>query len=379
MKLKRAVFILLVCGLVLAVFRVSEAVVDLRRIEEVLKKDVLTQQDFEVIDEFMNDAVTDMVRTMDFTQVSKTRAIIVSHQSEQAQYAQQYSEAAYRHIAEGIQEARTDIRDENTRFKVITNLLILVDSLKDPRLTDLAIQEIGHGNNAVRYWAVRASTDPELWAKISQNQNSAAQRATRIMTACDQVVDTSSPEVLLQMAEFAGRFDTAQASGLLMHVADARIRSYADWSVSYELMDGAVLRLLGDKILAGGNGSSDQLAKRFAHLYSFAIQRYVKGLSLGRLTSVSRNYLISVLIDTEEKTLSRLLGAPQTTIRRVIEAGDLAGLQTEHGRLLGTEGSAGAVSAKFNFNYGTDGQSRTAPPVLPNPPQRTAPADETQS
>ncbi len=377
MKLKRAVFILLVCGLVLAVLEVSKAVVDLRRIEEVIKKDVLTQQDFQVIDEFMDDAVTDMVRTTDFTQVSKTRAIIVSHQSDQAQYAEQYSEAAYRHIAEGMQEARADIRDENTRFKVITNLLILVDSLKDPRLVDLAVQEIGHDNSAVRYWAVRASTDPEVWTKIGQNQGSAAQLAARIMTACDQVVDSSSPEVLLQMAEFAGRFDTAQASQLLMHIADARIRSYADWSVGYELMDSAVLRLLCDKIVAGKSGNSDQLAKRFANLYSFAIQRYVKGLSLGRLSSVSRNYLISVLIDTEEKCLNRLLGTPQTAIRRAIEAGDLAGLQAEAGRLLGTDSSAGAIPTKYNFNYGTDGQVRTAPPVLPDPPQRR-PATETQ-
>lgn len=372
MKLKRAVFIFLVCGLVLAILEVSEAVVDLQRIEEVMKKDVLTQQDFQIIDEFMNDAVADMVRATDFTQVSKTRAIIVSHQSEQAQYAQQYSESAYRQIAEGMQEARTDIRDENTRFKVITNLLILVDSLQDPRLIDLAIQEIGHENSAVRYWAVRASTNRELWSQIGQGQGSAAQLATRIMRACDQVVDTSSPEVLVQMAEFAGRFDTEQAAGLLMHIAEARIRRYADWSVRYELMDSAVLRLLCDKIVAGGNGSSDQLGRQFSQLYSFALQRYIKGLNLGRLSELSRNYLISVLIDTEEKCLTRLLGTPQTTIRRAIEAGDAMALQTEHDRLFGTESGAGVIPSKFNFSYGQPGQRQTAPPVLSDPPERPA-------
>jgi len=379
MKLKRAVFVFLVCGLVLAIFEVSKAVVDLRRIEEVIKKDVLTQQDFQIIDEFMNDAVTDMVRATDFTQVSKTRAIILSHQSEHPQYAQQYSESAYRQIAEGMQEARTDIRDENTRFKVITNLLILVDSLKDPRLVDLAVQEIPHSNNAVRYWAVRASTNPELWTKIGQGQGSATQLATRIMTACDQIVDSSSAEVLLLVAEFAGRFDTAQAAGLLIHVAEARIRSYADWSVDYELMDSALLRLLCGKIVAAGSGASDQLAKRFAQLYSFAFQRYIKGQNLGRLNEMSRNYLLSVLIDTEEKCLGQLLGTPQTTIRRAIEAGDLTALQTENDRLFGTDSGAGAIPAKFNFSYGAPGENRTAPPVLPDPPQRAAPAAEPQA
>ncbi len=374
MKLQRAVFILLVCGLVLAVLEVSKAVVDLRRIEEVMKKEVLTQQDFQVIDEFMNDAVTDMVRATDFTQVSKTRAIILSHQSEHPQYAQQYSESAHRQIAEGIQEARTDIRDERTQFKVIANLLILIDSLKDPRLVDLAVREIPHSNNAVRYWALRASTNPELWAKIGQNQGSAAQLATRIMAACDQIVGSSSAEVLLQVAEFAGRFNTAEATGLLIRVAEVRFGRYADWSVDYELMDSAVLRLLCDKIVAAGTGASDQLARRFAHLYSFAIQRYIKGQNLGRLHETSRNHLLSVLIDAEDKCLGQLLGTPQTTIRRAIEAGDLTALQTESDRLFGTENSAGAIPTKFGFNYGAPGQSRTAPPILPDPPQPTAPA-----
>lgn len=375
MKLKRAVFVLLVCGLVLAVLGVSKAVVDARRVEEVMEKDALTQQDLEAIDDFVRDAVGSLVRTIDFTEVSKIRAIIVSHQSTQTQYARQYSESCYRHIAEGIEYARTDIRDESTLFKVITNLLILIDSLKDPQLIDLAIQEIPHSNSAVRYWAVRASTNAELWAKMGQGQG-AAQLATRVLNACERVVDSSSPEVLLQMAKFAGRFNTVQASELLMHVAEARIRSYADWSVRYELMDAAVLRLLTDKIVDGGNGSSAQLARRFARLYSFAIQRYIKGQNLGRLTNVSRNYLISVLIDTEDKCLGRLLGTPQVTIRRAVEAGDLAALQDEHARLLGTEDDAGAVPTRFNFTYGGQDERRTAPPTLPNPPRRTAPAAE---
>ncbi|MDI6448335.1 hypothetical protein [Anaerobaca lacustris] len=377
MKLKRAVFVLLVCGLVLAVLGISKAALDARRIEDVMKKDALTQQDFQIIDQFIRDAVATLVRTIDFTEVSKTRALVVSHQSTQAQYAQQYSESCYRHIAEGMEHARADIRDETTLFKVVTNLLILIDSLKDPRLIELAIQEIPHGNSAVRYWAVRASTDPELWTKIGQGQG-AAQLATRVMTACDQVVDSSGPEVLLQIARFAGRFDTGQATALLMRITEVRVRSYADWSVNYELMDGAVLRLLTDKIVGGGNGGSDQLARRFAHLYSFAIQRYIKGQNLGRLRDVSRNYLISVLIDTEDKCVGRLLGAPQATIRRAIEGGDLAGLQAEHDRLLGTAASAGVIPTRFNFSYGAQGENRTAPPVLPDPPQRTAPAAEDQ-
>jgi len=371
MKLKRAVFVLLVTGLVLAVFEVSKAVVDLRRIEEVLKKSVLTPQDLQVIDEFMKDAVTDLVRTTDFTQVSKTRTIIVSHQSSQAQYAQQYSESAYRHIAEGMQEAKTDIRDEGRRFKVIANLLILIDRLKDPRLVDLAIAEIRHPNSAVRYWAVRSATDAGLWAKLSQDQSAAAQVAGRIFAECSAVVDESSPEVLNLMTEFAGRSATAEAERLLIQIADARIGHYADWSVRYELMDSTILRLLCDKLVAGGP-SSPQLAKRFGQLLSFVLQRYAVGQRDGAIKAVSANYLVSVLMEAEEKCLGRLLGAPQATIRRAIEAKDLAALQAEHDRLLGAGNQAGTLSSKFNVSYGREGETRPAPLTLPNRPQRTA-------
>jgi len=371
MSLKRAVFAILVGGLVLMMFSVSRAVVDLRRIKEVHGKSVLTQQDMDVIDEFMKDAVTDLVRTTDFTQVSKTRTTILTYQSSQAQYAQQYSESAYRYVAAGVQEARTDIRDESRRVKVIANLLILVDSLKDPRLVDLAVAEIRHPASAVRYWAVRATTDVALWSKLSQNQGAAAQLAGRILAECSQVVDTSSPEVLHLMTEFAGRYDTAEAERLLMQIADARIGRYADWSVKYELMDNAILRVLCDKVVAGG-ASAAPLAKRFGQLYSFVMQRYIKGQGDVAMKPVSLNYLVSVLIETEEKCVGRLVGTPQATIRRAIEAKDVAALQAEHDRLLGAGNQAGTLSAKFNINYGPEGQTRAAPLALPDRPQAGA-------
>ncbi len=371
MKLKSAVFVLLVAGLVLAVFEVSKAVVDLRRIEEVLKKNVLTQQDLQIIDEFMKDAVTDLVRTTDFTQVSKTRTIIVSHKSSQAQYAQQYSESSYRHIAEGLQQAKVDIRDEGRRFKVIANLLILVDRLKDPRLVDLAIAEIRHPSSAVRYWAIRAATDAGLWGKLSQDQSAAAQVAGRILTECSAVVDGSSPEVLNLIAEFAGRSGTAEADPLLLRIADARIARYADWSVKYELMDGAVLRLLCDKLVAGGP-SNPRMAQRFGQLFSFVLQRYMAGQRDGAINAVSANHLISVMMETEEKCLGRLLDAPQATIRRAVEAKDLGALQAEHDRLLGAGNQAGSLSLKFSVKYGPAGENRPAPLTLPERPQRTA-------
>lgn len=374
MKLKRAVSIILIVGVILTLFSVSLAVVDLRGIEEVTRKSVLTPADLQIIDEFMNDAVTDIVRTEDFTEVSKVRSIILNHQADKAQpsaqgqYAQQFSESAHKQISEALAEADA-LPQESRRFKVITNLLILIENLEDPRLVDLATAQIRRDNGPVRYWAIRAATDPELWAKLNPSGSAASRQAETILAQCSQAAAGSGSEVLRLMADFAARFDTPAAKELLVHVADARIARYADWTVDYELVDGAILRHLCDK-LAADPGAPGQLAQRFAQLYSFAIQRYVKGQRLGLLSEAAKSYLASVLVQTEQNCLGKLLGAPQATITRLIESVDLAGLQAEHDRLLGAADQQGTLPAKLGFSYGAPGQSRSAPAALPDPPRR---------
>ncbi len=374
MSMQRAFSAILVGGLVLTLVTISRAQVDSRRIEEVLKKSVLTPEDLEVIDAFMSDAVGRLVRTIDFTEVAKTRAFVLNHQNPQAQYAQRFSEAAYAEIGEGFDYARNEISDPNRRFKVFTNLLILASELNDPRLVDLAVRMIPHESSAVRYWAVRAATNSAVWDKLSQDQNAAARVARKIIDACNQVVETSSSEVLNLMAQFAGGYDTAPAEELLGRVAEARIRQYADWTVKYELVDTAILKLLSDKVSSGGT-AGPQLAKQFAQLYSFAIQRYIRGVRDSAIRDLSRNYLSAVLVETEERCIGRLLGTSQAGVRRAVEAGDMNALQAEHDKLLGGPNEKGALPSKFNFTYGSADNSRQAPLTLPEPPQRKAVAE----
>lgn len=365
---------ILVGGLVLTLCTISQAQVDSRRIDEVIKKNVLTQEDFEIIDAFAADAIGRLVRIVDFTEVAKTRASIVGHQGAQAQYAQRFSEACAREIGAGFDYAATQITDPQRRFKVLANLLILVNELNDPRLLDLGVRMMGHEAGAVRYWAIRAATNPGAWEKLSQDQAGAAAMSGKIIDASAKTAETSSAEVLNLMAQFAGRYDTAPATELLTRIADTRIKQYADWAVRYELVDTAILKLLSNKITAGG-ASNQQIARQFAQLYSYAIQRYLRGMRDNALKGLSRNYLASVLIETEEQCLSKLLGGTQTGVRRALEAGDLNALQAEHDRLLGTATQQGALPAKFGFNYGEG--NRSSPQTLPDPRQG-GPAAETQ-
>ncbi len=115
---RRAFFAILAGGLVLTLPLISRAQVDGRRIEEVVKKTVLTPEDMEIIDAFVADAVGRLVRTTDFTEVAKTRAVITSHQIAQAQYAPRFSEAALREINKGFEYATNEITDPDRRFKV---------------------------------------------------------------------------------------------------------------------------------------------------------------------------------------------------------------------------------------------------------------------
>jgi hypothetical protein len=163
-------------------------------------------------------------------------------------------------------------------------------------------------------------------------------------------------------------------------VADERIKRYADWTVKHEFYDNIILNLLESKIPLSSQDpvapapttsiSKTAVAQRFAQLYSYAIQRYIKGKDI--LNETQKLQLSSVLIEIEDKSVSRLIGEPQVTIRRAIERNNMIALSDEHNRLLGDETTAGQLPSKFGFDYSTtpNGPKRTAPIPLPEKPQK---------
>ncbi len=171
---------------------------------------------------------------------------------------------------------------------------------------------------------------------------------------------------------------------MLLQVADERIKRYADWTVTYEFYDILILKLLESKIPLSSQNmvaptattslSKPAMARRFAQLYSYVIQRYVKGNNV--LNDTQKQNLASVMIEIEEKCISRLLGLsrPQVTIRRIIERNNLIALSDEHDKLLGDETSTGQLPLKLGFDYSTSPNSpkRTAPIPLPEKPQKPA-------
>jgi hypothetical protein len=342
----------------------------------VLSKTVLDEQDFKVIDDFLAEAVRELVRTRDFTSIAQLRTVILSRKSTQGQYAQRFSESAYKRIQEGFEQAQT-LRPEDRKTNVTINLLILIDGLQDLRLADLAVPWLKSENMVVRYWAVHCLTNTAAVQQLASGGTPNAGLAKTIVDRLKEVVETSSPEILAQMARFAADLNIPQGEELLLQVADVRIKKYADWTVQHEFYDVDILKLLESKIpltapspspiAPAASAGKPAVAQRFAQLYSYAIQRYIKGKERSILNDVQKRHLISVLVETEEKCVSRLLGQPQATIRRAVERDSMTALSDEHNRLLGAETTPGQLPSKLGFDYGSN---RTAPIPLPDPPKK---------
>lgn len=348
--------------------------VNTRDVDRVRKKEVLDSRDLKIIDDFVTEAVRELVLTRDFSEIAKIRTVVLSRKSTQGQYAQQFSDSAHKHISAALKQAQT-LKPEDRKDKVTINLLILTDGLEDLRLADLAIGMLKNKNMIIRYWAVHCLTNPAIIKQLNSADTSNSREAELIAGELKELVETSNPETIALIAKFAADVKIPQGEELLGQIADTRIKRYADWTVKYELMDISILKLLESKISASSSGSSgpssptgsgrSEAARRFSQLYSYAIQRYAKGQAI--LNDTQKQQLASILVETEEKCISRLLGRPQTTIRRAIERENLPALLQEHNRLLGDETSTGELPLRLNFNYGG---GRTAPTLLPEPPRR---------
>ncbi len=377
MKIKWLIFAVLV-GFLVLVMNPGSVAVNTREVDNVRKKIVLDNSDLKIIDDFLAQAIQELVGTRDFTKIAKIRTVILSRQSNQAQYAQQFSESARKYIAEGFKQAEELPRPERI-IGVKINLLILMDGMRDLGLADLAIAMLKNENMVIRYWAVHCLTNSSIIAQLNSTITSNANQASAIAAQLKDLIETSTPEIVVLIAQFAAGLNIPEAEQLLIQIADLRIKRYADWTVKYELYDSAILKFLSSKIplpseslgetLPTTTSTKPEIARRFAQLYSYAIQRYAKGD--GILNDTQKSHLASVLVETEDKCIGRLLGKPQLTIRRVVERKNIQAILAEHDRLLGTATTPGQLPTALKFDYDTTGSStRTAPIPLPDPPTK---------
>jgi len=347
----------------------SSAVVNTRDIDEVRSKGVLEDRDFKIINKFVDEAVQALVTAKDFSEIARIRTTILTRRnsdrpSAQGQYTQQFFESAQKYISSGLVEASK--LPEDRKLVVTINLLILIDGLEDLRLIDLAMGKLKDKNTVIRYWAVHCVTNPAIIKQLNTGKTSHLQLTRVIVEELKRLVEISSPEIISLIARFAAGVNVPQAEDLLLQVADMRMKKYVEWTVEYELLDAEILKLLCAKLTSGGQSNS-AIARRFGQLYSYALQRYIKGKDY--LNDVQKQWLVSTLVETEDKCISKLLGRSHTVIKRAIEQNDETALKQAHNRLLGDKISAGELPLKLKFDYGAaSGIKSTSPLELPEPP-----------
>ena len=133
------------------------------------------------------------------------------------------------------------------------------------------------------------------------------------------------------MAIFAAGVQIQEVEDLLLQIANMRIKRYAEWKVKFEPLDDLILKSLCSKISSpamarsaetSASRSNTAIARSFSQLCSYVIQRYVKGGEL--LSDMQKEQLASVIVEIEDKCISKLLGKTQTGMKRAIEADDTA-------------------------------------------------------
>jgi len=380
MKIKWAFFTVLTAFLGSS-FNSNAVAVNTRDIDAVLKKSVIDDQDKKIIDDFLAQAVQELVKTRNFTSIAKLRSVILSRKSTQSQYAQQFSESAYKHIQAGFELAQT-LRPDERKNNVLISLMILIDGMEDLLLTDLAMGMLKSQNMVIRYWAVHSLTNPAIVQQLNSGATSNPKLAMTITEQLKGIIQTSKPEIIVHIARFAANINIPEGEELLLQVADDRIKRYADWTVTNEFYDIILLKLLESKIplssqntglpVPTASPSKPAIARRFAQLYSHVIQRYIKGNNI--LNDNQKQHLASVIIEIEEQCITRLLdlSRSQGALRRAIERNNLEAISDEHNKLLGDETSTGQLPSKLEYDYSTTPNSpaRTAPIPLPEKPQK---------
>jgi len=259
MQVKGPFFTVLTVFLVLVTSSGSEAV-DTAEIDAVRSKGVLGSEDLRIIDRFVGEAVDELVQTRDFTSVARVRTVILSRSSSgtasaAAQYAEQFSDSAHRYISRGFDRA-SGLTPEERRYKAILNLLILADGLEDLRLADLAMKWLNDDNAIIRYWAVHSVTNGGFIKKLNTAEGGNPGLASEIAGQLKGLVESGGSEELALMAQFGGGVNVPEAEELLLQITDVRMSRYVDWTVEYELLDSAILKLLDSKIPSSGQALS---------------------------------------------------------------------------------------------------------------------------
>jgi hypothetical protein len=152
--------------------------------------------------------------------------------------------------------------------------------------------------------------------------------------------------------------------GLLSDLADRRLEMYAGGHPRIlAQVDIAILKQLA-AVINAQKAREAAVVRRFAQLYSYVIQYLARSFDTNDRT---RQALISVVLEVEDKCIAPAIAGYQFPIRKAIQSGDANALMAAHDAILGSQAGPGVLASVWVFDYGPDqtGRVRHWPQQLP--------------
>lgn len=356
--MKNTVFVLMaiVFGSMLAVAVPTDEISALRQRAQG-ETAVISEADRAMIEKFWQVALDAMLLSEDPTTVVSIRRQLQQEKGDAAgPYAAEYVKVALSNLKTDFMTVEKWEESERKSF-MLRNLMILAAQLESPLLAELGLDRLGHADDVVRYWAVKAVCNPAM----AQHLNTAIGDQSKIFAAlAERIAQEPQMDVLRTIITFAAMVNRDEARGLLIAAAERRIAMYQAWAVVNESVDTLLLKTIGMIVLNEPETAvRAKMAQKFAELFSLVFQRYMADPS--PLTDEQRAALLAVIAEVDNQIFTRLMGNQQTGVMRAIRSPQWrTALEQEHVTYFGGPTRAGELGTRWKFTY--DG--KTAPPKL---------------
>lgn len=256
------------------------------------------------------------------------------------------------------------------RIMIKRNLLILTANLESPKTREIALAHLADEDDMIRYWAVRAVTQPAVVQQLSSDVITGQEAVSEILEGLSKRVSVEKQTDVLEMiAGFCMGFNDSIAREILVQMIDQRIKAYQNWRPVQVGLDIRLLTAAGNiAALQQDVAVKSTFGRKFTEMYSFAIQRYMKGV--GSFTNAELEEILTVIAEVDQNVVSKTMEI-RTGILGGLRSNTISQLSREYEILFGDRSRQGQLAMRLKFDYGKDaaGNPITSPPELKPKPE----------
>jgi len=316
-----------------------------------------------IVADFIAEGLQEILLAEDTAEMAEIRsqlALFAESSRQPSEYSFAYVKAMNTEISKTLNASRR-LKNPDIKTTVELNLMVLLAQLKSSELAHHALPFISHSNAAVKYWAVKAVANKSVAKQLNSDITGDEELKEKIISSLLSLMTKETPAVISDtIVDFAANLKSLQSKDLLGKICILRTQAYADWTVTYEVMDAGLLNAIAEKIAAMEDNEKERanLSRMFAQLYSYVIQRFMLGGKT--LDNNTKRNLIGVMLDVEEKGLSKIMGSRKIDIKQAVTAlkRDPGILHRKYDAIFGSVKKPGTLQNKLKFNYGSSPNGR---------------------